>query len=101
MPSEKTARRAVKRHSHNQMAKNAAKAYVRTAQQVLSGDSQDEAQHAVRRATAILDRAVKRGAIHANTAARRKSRLARGLNTITPAPPVKQRPRAKTTRKTT
>ena len=101
MPSEKTARRAVKQYSHNQMAENAAKTYVRTAHQALSGGSQDEAQHAVRRATSILDQAVKRGAIHANTAARRKSRLARSLNTLTPAPPVKRRARAKTTRKTT
>ena len=101
MPSEKTARRAVKRYSHNQMAENAAKTYVRTAHQALSGDSQEEAQHAVRQAMSILDRAAKRGAIHANTAARRKSRLAKNLNTLTPAPPVKRRSRAKTTRKTT
>ena len=102
MPSEKTARRATKRYSYNQMAENSAKTYVRAAQQALSGGSQEEAQHAVHQAASILDRAVKRGAIHANTAARRKSRLTKSLNTLaTTPPPVKRRSRAKTTRKTT
>ena len=101
MPSEKTARRATKRSTYNQMAENAAKTHVRAAQQALSGGSQEEAQPAVRQATSTLDRAIKRGAIHPNTAARRKSRLTRSLNTLTAAPPVKRRSKAKTTRKTT
>ena len=101
MPSEKTARRATKRYSYNQMAENSAKTSVRAAQQALSGNSQEEAQHAVHQAASILDRAAKRGAIHANTAARRKSRLTKSLNTLAAAPPVKQHSKAKTTRKTT
>ena len=101
MPSEKTARRATKRYSYNQMAENSAKTSLRAAQQALSGNSQEEAQHAVHQAASLLDRAVKRGAIHANTAARRKSRLTKTLNTLAAAPPVKQRSKAKTTRKTT
>ena len=101
MPSEKTARRAVKRYSRNQMADSAAKTSVRAARRALAGGLSDETQHTVRHAMSVLDRAVKRGALHANTAARRKSRLAKSLNTATPPPPVKRRTRAKTTRKTT
>ncbi|MCZ6614574.1 MAG: 30S ribosomal protein S20 [Chloroflexi bacterium] len=100
MPSEKTARRATKRYSYNLITESSAKTYVRTAQQALSGGSQEEAQRTVRQAMSILDRAVKRGAIHANTAARRKSRLNKSLNTLAVAPPAKRRSRAKTTRKT-
>ena len=105
MPSEKTARRAVKRYSRNQMADSAAKTSVRAARRALAGGPAEEAQPTVRHAMSVLDRAVKRGAMHANTAARRKSRLAKSLNTlastppVTPTPPVKRRSRAKTTRK--
>ena len=39
-----------------------------------------EAQQAVRQAISILDRSAKKGVIHPNNAARRKSRLSRKLN---------------------
>ena len=101
MPSEKTARRAVKRHSRNLIANSSAKTSVRAAQRALARGPSEEAQPTVRHAMSVLDRAVKRGALHANTAARRKSRQAKGLNTLAVAAPVKRRSKAKTTPKRT
>ena len=101
MPSEKAARKAVTRYKYNQMAENAAKTHVRAAREALSHGSGEEARHAVLQAVSTLDRAVKRGAVKANTAARRKSRLTKGLNAATPVAEVKRSPKARATRKAT
>jgi small subunit ribosomal protein S20 len=42
----------------------------------------EEAREAVRKAQAALDKAAKKGVIHANKAARRKSRLMEQLNQL-------------------
>ena len=48
---------------------------------IASGD-QDLASNAVKQAVKSLDKAAKRGVIHSNNAARRKSRLVKKLNSI-------------------
>ena len=48
---------------------------------IASGD-QDLASNAVKLAVKSLDKAAKRGVIHSNNAARRKSRLVKKLNSI-------------------
>jgi small subunit ribosomal protein S20 len=51
------------------------------ARQAISGNaSVEDAQEAVRLAVSELDRAAKKGVIHRNNAARRKSRLMKQLN---------------------
>ncbi len=80
MPSEQSARQSVRRAARNQAARSAAKTYVRSARRALATGSPEEAQSAVRNAISTLDLAVKRGALHANNASRRKSRLAKQLN---------------------
>ena len=41
----------------------------------MDGDDLDAAEQAVKEATVALDKAAQKGAIHANNAARRKSRI--------------------------
>ena len=82
MPSEKSARVALHKHTRNQIATNTAKTYVRAARRALAAGPLEEAETAVLEAISALDRAVKRGALHRNNASRRKSRLAKTLQAL-------------------
>ena len=82
MPSEKSARSAVRRQIRNQATRNAVKTNVRAARQSVAAASLEEAEAAVLRAISSLDRASKQGTLHANNASRRKSRLAKQLSTL-------------------
>ena len=82
MPSEKSARSAVRRQNRNQATRSAVKTNVRAARQSVATASLEEAEVAVLQAISSLDRATKRGALHANNASRRKSRLAKHLSTL-------------------
>ena len=82
MPSEKSARSAVRRQIQNQATRSAVKTNVRAARQSVAAASLEEAETTVRRAISSLDRASKQGTLHANNASRRKSRLAKQLSTL-------------------
>ena len=100
MPSEKSARRAVKKRDRNQMTESEAKTYVRIAQKSLSDGPQEVNEDAVRQATSFLDRAVKRGAINRNAASRKKSRLHKLLNSSVSSG-IEETPKPKTRSKKT
>jgi small subunit ribosomal protein S20 len=68
-----------KRRLRNRAVRSAVRSSVKTAREALGGKGADSAP-AVRDAIRALDRAVTQGVIHRNTAARRKSALARKLN---------------------
>ncbi len=53
------------------------KTYFRRLQSLVDGGEQDEAASAHRELVSTIDKAVKRGAMHRNTGARKKSRAAR------------------------
>jgi small subunit ribosomal protein S20 len=55
---------------------------VRRAREFIAAADLENAQSAVRWAYRTLDKAAKRGVIHRNNAARRKSRLAQRLNSL-------------------
>lgn len=78
--AEKAARQAVKRHASNRWYRTRARTFVKRARLHLDAGKQDEAQAAVRLACESLDRAASKGVIHANNAARRKSRLMTAFN---------------------
>lgn len=106
MPTEKSARSAVRRQIQNQAVRSAVKTSIRAARQsVVAASAQgstksaaktnakgtrrsvavvsvEEAKATVLRAISALDRATKRAALHPNNAARRKSRLAKHLSTL-------------------
>ena len=77
----KRMRQEQKRRLHNRSIKSLVRTRVTKARQAITGNaSVEDAQEAVRLAASELDRAAKKGVIHRNNAARRKSRLMKQLN---------------------
>jgi len=76
--AEKRMRQEKRRRLRNRMVKSTVRTQVTKAR--LAIDNEAEAQEAVRAAVSELDRAAKKGVIHRNNAARRKSRLMKQLN---------------------
>ena len=78
--AEKRARQNIKRHMHNRYYATSARTYIKKARvQIATGDL-ETAEASVQQATKALDKAAQKGIIHANNAARRKSRLVKALN---------------------
>ncbi len=71
-------RQEQKRRLHNRSVKSLVKTQITKARQAIAADA--DAEEAVRAAVSELDRAAKKGVIHRNNAARRKSRLMKQLN---------------------
>ena len=80
MPAEKSARSSQRKRLYNRVARGGAKTYVRTANRILKSGASEEAESAVKQAVSALDRAARKGVIHRNNAARRKSRLLKRYN---------------------
>jgi small subunit ribosomal protein S20 len=77
----KRMRQEQKRRLHNRSVKSIVKTQITKARQAIASDASSEAaEEAVRAAVSELDRAAKKGVIHRNNAARRKSRLMKQLN---------------------
>ena len=89
-------RQSQKRRMRNKPIRTHARSSVRAALDAIDDavDSQEwnDADVAIQGAVSALDRAAQRGVIHANTAARRKSRLLRQYHT-SKNPEAEQRPR--------
>ncbi len=80
----KVMRSTVKKKARNQSLNSLAKTNVVKAEKVISSGDVEAAKKSVTTAVSILDRAAERGVIHANNAARRKGRLVKKLNAISP-----------------
>jgi len=78
----KRIRQNQKRRDHNRVYRNRARTFVKKARVAQHGTSIDAAIEATRLAIQDLDKAASRGVIHANNAARRKSRLMKQLNAM-------------------
>lgn len=84
MPSEKSHRAHSRRAVQNRIVRTFARNRVAKARDdVDKGEPSDETVSAVRDAMSALDIAARKGVIHRNQAARKKSRLQRRLNAIT------------------
>ena len=83
MPNIKSAKKrglvAERNHTRNVAAKSAVKTSVKKAKLAIANKA-DNADDAVKAASVSVDKAVTKGLMHKNTAARRKSRLAKALN---------------------
>lgn len=75
--SKKDLRRSNKRRIVNQGVRSALKTYVKKTKVAAAGDDIPATQEALVKAVSAIDKAVQRGIIHKNQAARRKSRLAK------------------------
>lgn len=77
--AKKRIRQNEKRRQRNRAVRSAVRGSVKSAREALTGKTADSAT-VVREAIRAIDRAVTKGIMHRNTAARRKSSLARKLN---------------------
>lgn len=96
--AEKYLRASQRRRMRNKPVRTVARHSVRTALEAIEdageSDSWDDADAALREAVSALDRAAQKGVVHANTAARRKSRLLRRYHQVR-NPDRGQRPRTR------
>ncbi len=76
--AKKRMRQEQKRRLHNRSIKSLVRTQVTKARTSIT--TGENAEEAVRNAVSELDRAAKKGVIHRNNAARRKSRLMKQLN---------------------
>lgn len=87
MPNIKSAIKRVKtndkRRALNASQKSALRSVVKAADTALASNEVDTAKAAFAAASKKLDKAVTKGLIHKNAAARKKSRLAQKLNALT------------------
>lgn len=83
MPSAKSHRAHSRRAVQNKITRTFARTRVTKAREnVTTGEANEETEASVRAAFAALDKAARKGVIHKNQAARRKSNLQRKLNAI-------------------
>jgi small subunit ribosomal protein S20 len=80
MPNIRSAKKRMrieeKRRLRNASVKSTVRTYVTKARNAITADTEaPETEEAIREAISNLDRAVSKGVLHANNAARRKSRL--------------------------
>ena len=71
----KRARQAVKRRERNMALRSRMRTYVKNVIHAIEGGDKDAASKAYQQAVSVLDSSAAKGMIHANKAARQKSRL--------------------------
>ena len=76
----KEIRASERRRKVNQLHRSRARTQVKQTRILIEDGELVEAQAMLSQAASALDKAAKKGALHPNTAARRKSRLMRSLN---------------------
>ncbi len=82
LSSQKRLRQSKTRAARNKARKSQVKTATRKVSDAILQRDVDAAQKALKEAAKLLDRNGTRGTIHPNTAARRKSRLAKRLNAM-------------------
>ncbi|HEU0156673.1 MAG TPA: 30S ribosomal protein S20 [Stellaceae bacterium] len=80
--AEKRLRQTEKRTAINRARKSRVRTFVKKVETAIAGGDKDEAQSALRLAQPELHRAVTKGVLHKNTAARKLSRLALRINAL-------------------
>ena len=78
----KRMRQSEKRRVRNAGVRTSVRTAVKTTRTSLAAASVEEARASLARAIQLLDRAVTKGVVHKNAAARKKSRLTRQLNAL-------------------
>lgn len=78
----KRARQNEKRQLRNRSIRSATKTYLTRARKFVTSGDKEAAQRSVIQAVSALDRAVTKGVLHPNNAARHKSRLVKQFNAL-------------------
>jgi small subunit ribosomal protein S20 len=103
LSAQKRIRQTAKRRDRNRLRKKALRAQHRKLVTTLTGTDKTASAAEITKTIAMTDRIASKGTIHPNTAARRKSKLAKKLNALasaaapveTPAPKAKAKAKAK------
>ena len=86
MPNTKSAAKAMRqsrrRNAINLRTKTKFKDATKKVKKLISDNSVDEALKALQAAMSALDKAVKKGVLHKNTASRKKSRMAKAIGKL-------------------
>lgn len=80
--AEKRARQTLKKYARNRWYRSRSRTFIKRARLLIEAGDAEPASEAVQRACRALDIAAQKGAIHANNAARRKSRLMRAYGKL-------------------
>lgn len=87
MPNIKSSERSVKtdaeRRAKNFAVRSTVKTVTRKTVEAVESGKADDAKNLMTKASSVIDKAVAKGVIHKNAAARKKSRLAKKLNAMT------------------
>lgn len=78
--AKKELRKAAKRRTFNLSRQKAMKDSLKKVKKLITGNKKDDAKKLIPAAYQAIDKAVKRGIIKKNAAARKKSRLMKSLN---------------------
>ncbi len=78
--AEKRTRQIIKRTARNRVIKNKVKTAVRRFDEAVKSNDMEQAQVKLSEAIRQIDKAITKGILHKNTAARKKSRLTRLFN---------------------
>lgn len=97
----KRARQSIKRRSHNLQVKRLVNADIKAVHTAIAAGDNAEIKTTLSAAYSEIDRAVKKGTLHKNTAARRKSQLATHVAKAEAAPVVVEEKPKKAQVKTT
>jgi small subunit ribosomal protein S20 len=79
-------RRSIRRNAINRQNKSALRSQVKKLREAIQQSDKETAQKLVSSTVSLIDRSVKKGAIHKNKGARFKSRLTRQVGLISSSP---------------
>lgn len=85
LSSQKALRRSTKRAQRNKARRSQIKTAIRKVDDAIVARDAEAAGKSLREAARVLDRNAQRHILHPNTAARRKSRMAKRVNVLTAA----------------
>jgi len=80
--ARKRARQAVKHRAHNMALRSRMRTFIKRTRATIAAGDKEKAQEAFHQAQSVLDSSVGKGLIHANKAARLKSRLSAQIKSL-------------------
>ena len=84
--AQKRARQNVMRREHNVAQRSSLRTAIKKVVKAIESGKRDEAEARYREAVPVIDRLTDKGIIHANKAARHKSRLNKRVRSVDPTP---------------
>ena len=81
--ADKRHRQSIKRHTRNQAIRSRVRTFVKHVREAVEAGNAAEARERLGAAARALDKAVSKGVLHRNTAARKVSRMTRAVRKLT------------------